>query len=94
LSRNGITDEFDREILELFDKTTVKNIDLSKNCMKRLGSQIGKKLREGPSHLMWLDLTQNEFDCDVKITADIIMGLKRQANLYHIGLSATRAQLD
>ena len=62
--------------------------------MKRLGAQIGKKLREGPTHLMWIDLTQNEFDCDAKVTADIIMGLKRQPNLFHIGLSANRSQLD
>ena len=48
LSHNGINDDMDREILELFDKQQIKNIDLSNNNMDRLGAQIGKKLKEGP----------------------------------------------
>ena len=37
LSNNGITDEFDREILALFDNTKIKAIDLSFNNLKTLG---------------------------------------------------------
>jgi len=37
LSNNGITDEFDREILALFEMTKIKAIDLSFNNLKALG---------------------------------------------------------
>ena len=42
----------------------VKSINLSRNYMKRLGAEIGKKMRDNPAvtHIKWIDLTQNDFD--------------------------------
>jgi Leucine-rich repeat (LRR) protein len=37
LSNNGITDDFDKEILAIFDLHKIKAIDLSFNHMKALG---------------------------------------------------------
>ena len=77
LRDNGITDDYDKEILALFDVTKIRSIDLSKNCIKKLALQIGKKLRDEIFHIQWLDLTQNEFDTDVIAHAAIIQGLKK-----------------
>jgi hypothetical protein len=46
LRNNGITDEYDREVLELFSIVKIKCIDLSKNNMSKLGGMIGKKLKD------------------------------------------------
>ena len=62
LSNNGITDEFDKEILEIFDITRIRAINLSRNNMRRLGLEIGKKLRDFVNHVQWLDVTMNDFD--------------------------------
>jgi len=62
LSNNGITDDFDKEILALFDLTKIKAINLSFNNMKALALQIGKKMRDEVSHITWLDMTMNDFD--------------------------------
>jgi hypothetical protein len=62
LSNNGITDDFDKEVLALFDQTKIKAIDLSFNRMKALGMQIGKKLRDEVLHISWIDVTMNDFD--------------------------------
>ena len=62
LSNNGITDDFDKEILALFDITKIKCIDLSFNHLKALGMQIAKKLRDEVTHIQWLDMTMNDFD--------------------------------
>ena len=64
LSNNGITDEFDKEILEIFDMQKIKAINLSRNNMRRLGLDIGKKLRDYVFHVQWLDVTMNDFDQD------------------------------
>jgi len=62
LSNNGLTDDCEREILALFDFPKVKSIDLSQNSLKKVPVAIGKKLRDEIIHIMWLDLTQNDFD--------------------------------
>jgi len=64
LSNNAITDEFDKEVLALFDLSKIKAIDLSFNNMKALGMQIAKKLRDEVVHITWLDMTMNDFDRD------------------------------
>ena len=87
LSNNGLTDDCEREILALFDFPKVKSIDLSQNSLKKLPSAIGKKLRDEIVHIMWLDLTQNDFDTDVAAHALIISGLKKQKDLIHVGLT-------
>jgi hypothetical protein len=48
---------------------------------------IGKKLRDEVSHIIWLDLTQNEFDSDIAAHGIIIAGLKKQKDLIHVGLT-------
>ena len=62
LSNNGITDEFDKEVLELFNLPKIKAINLSFNQMKNLGLQIGKKMRDEVTHINWIDMTMNDFD--------------------------------
>lgn len=57
LRNNGLTDDYEREILALFDYQKVRSIDLSQNCLKKVPAAIGKKLRDEVSHIMWLDLT-------------------------------------
>ena len=64
LSNNGITDDFDKEVLELFSLTKIKAINLSFNSMKTLGLQIGKKMRDEVTHINWIDMTMNDFDND------------------------------
>jgi len=55
--------------------------------MKKLGMDIGKKLKDECSHVTWIDLTQNDFDYDLATVAMIINGLKKQKDLIYIGLS-------
>lgn len=57
LRDNGINDDCDREILEIFNITKIKCIDLSNNNMQKLGGMIGKKLRDECTHIQWIDLT-------------------------------------
>ena len=77
LRDNGITDDYEREILELFSINKIKCIDLSKNNMQKLGGMIGKKLKDECTHIQWLDLTQNDFFSDQVANGAIIQGLKR-----------------
>lgn len=51
LRDNGITDECEREILEIFNINKIKCIDLSKNNMNKLGAMIGKKLKDDCTHI-------------------------------------------
>ena len=78
-SNNGITDDFQAEILAFFDMPKIKAINLSRNYMKKLGMAIGKKLRDDPAvtHIRWIDLTMNDFDNDPATIQTIIMGLKK-----------------
>lgn len=87
LRHNGITDEFDREILEIFSIPKIKCIDLSNNLMCKLGAQIGKKLKDECTHVQWLDLTQNDFYNDNNANSLITQGLKKQTSLIYVGLS-------
>ena len=58
LRDNGINDECEAELLDLFSLTNVKCIDLSKNNIgPKLASQIGKKMKDEVTHLQWIDLT-------------------------------------
>ena len=77
LSNNGITDDFQAEILAFFDMPKIKSIDLSRNYMKKLGSAIGKKMRDEIVHIRWIDLTMNDFDQENLIVQTIIFGLKK-----------------
>jgi len=63
---------------------------LSQNCLKKVPAAIGKKLRDEVSHIIWLDLTQNEFDSDTTAHSIIIAGLKKQRDLIHVGLTTGR----
>ena len=81
------------EILKLFDCVNVKNINLSKNAIsKKMGLAIGKKLRECSGHIQWIDLTQNDFDCDPSTVKTIIGGFKRQISLIHAGVAVKGEQ--
>jgi hypothetical protein len=57
LRDNGITDDHDKEVLSIFDNKSIVKVDLSQNLMKKLGGQIGKKLKDECSHITWIDLT-------------------------------------
>ena len=73
LRDNGIDDDCDREILDIFSITKIKCVDLSSNNMQKLGMAIGKKLRdEGITHIQWLDLTQNLFYNDNQANSALI----------------------
>jgi Leucine-rich repeat (LRR) protein len=87
LRNNRINDEYSNEILSIFDNKSITTIDLSQNFMKKLGMDIGKKLKDECSHVTWIDLTQNDFDYDLATVAMIINGLKKQKDLIYIGLS-------
>ena len=50
-SNNGITDDFQAEILAFFDMPKIKAINLSRNYMKKLGMEIGKTLRDKVNHI-------------------------------------------
>lgn len=77
LRNNGITDEFDREISEILTLPKIKCIDLSGNNMVKLGSIIGRKLKDEVSHIQWIDLTKNDFFADNLTNSVIIQGLKK-----------------
>jgi len=77
LRNNGITDEYDKEILSIFDNKQITNVDLSQNFLKKLALSIGKKLKDECNHITWLDLTQNDFDHDQATVTMIINGLKK-----------------
>ena len=62
--------------------------------MKKLGLEIGKKMKDECSHIQWIDLTQNDFDQDSATVMMIINGLKKQKELLYVGLSAQEIQLD
>ena len=51
LRDNGIDDDCEREVLELFNITKIKCIDLSNNKMQKLGMMIGKKLKDEVTHI-------------------------------------------
>ena len=94
LKNNGITDDYDKEILMIFDNKQITNIDLSQNLIKKLGLAIGKKLKDECNHITWIDLTQNDFDHDQPTIAMIINGLKKQKELIYVGLTAEETQVD
>lgn len=87
LKHNGISDEHDKEILNLMNVTKIKYLDLSCNEMNKLGFAIGKKLRDEAVHFIWLDLTQNDFSTDANANSTIIQGFKKQPNLQYAGLT-------
>ena len=88
LANNNITDDYSAEILSIFDNKAITHVDLSQNLMKKLGMEIGKKLKDECQHVMWIDLTQNDFTMDTPTVNMIINGLKKQKDLIYIGLSA------
>lgn len=51
LRKNGITDDYSKEILDIFSKPKIICVDLSHNAMNKLGLAIGKKLKEECSHI-------------------------------------------
>ena len=51
LRKNGITDEFEKEILDILSIPKIKCIDLSNNNLNKLGGIIGKKLRDECTHI-------------------------------------------
>ena len=88
LRNNQITDDYSTEILSIFDNKSITNVDLSQNLMKKLGNEIGRKLKDECQHIQWIDLTQNDFDNDTATVTMIINGLKKQKDLVYVGLSA------
>lgn len=88
MKNNGINDNHDKEILDIFCNTKITRIDLSCNEMEKLGGLIGRKLRDECTHIAWIDLTQNFFINDVLANASIIAGLKRQKELFYAGVSS------
>lgn len=92
LKDNGINEDCEVEVLELFNITNVKCIDLSKNAIgPRLASMIGKKLKDEVSHIQWLDLTQNEFYHDNASNSLLVQGFKKQLKLIYVGLTISGA---
>ena len=87
LSNNGITDEFDKEVLAIFDLSKIKAINLSFNNLKTLALQIAKKLRDEVFHITWLDMTMNDFDNDTQTVNTLINGLKKQFKMIYVGLT-------
>lgn len=52
LRDNGINEDCEAEVLELFNITTIKCIDLSKNAIgPKLATSIGKKLKDDVTHI-------------------------------------------
>jgi len=64
LKNNGIGDEHEKEVLQIFNIKTIKNLDLSCNNIAKLGQAIGRKIRDETTHFTWIDLTQNDFLLD------------------------------
>lgn len=62
--------------------------------MKKLGLEIGKKLRDDCSHVQWIDLTQNDFDREPQTITAILQGLRKQKELIYVGLSAQESHID
>jgi len=61
LRNNAINDDFEKEILAIFENKKIVAIDLSQNQMSsKLALQIGKTIKDC-SHIQWIDLTQNWF---------------------------------
>ena len=87
LSGNMLTDDYEKEILSIFDNKRIVAIDLSKNLFKKLGMQIGKKLKDECQQVVWFDISQNDFDGDAPTVAMLINGLKKQKELIYVGLS-------
>lgn len=88
LRDNGINEDCEAEVLELFSFTNLKCIDLSKNAIgPKLATSIGKKLKDEVTHIQWLDLTQNEFFSDNGANSLVVQGLKKQTRLLFAGLS-------
>ena len=77
LSRNGLTDDCDKEILDLFSITKLRAINLSFNNLKKLGFHIGKKMRDEITHINWIDMTMNDFDKDSSTVSMLVQGIKR-----------------
>ena len=94
LSNNNITDDFDKEVLALFDMPKIKAIDLSFNKMKALGMAIGKKLRDEITHITWIDVTMNDFDQEVQTVNTIVQGVKKQTKIIYVGLTVQGSQGD
>jgi Ran GTPase-activating protein (RanGAP) involved in mRNA processing and transport len=60
LRNNCINDEFEKEILAIFENKKIVAVDLSHNKIgPKLGNLIGKALKEC-SHIQWIDLNYNE----------------------------------
>lgn len=57
LSNNKMNDDYDKEILDIFNNKKITAINLSKNMFKKLALAIGRKLKEECVHITWLDLT-------------------------------------
>ena len=58
LRNNGINEECEAEVLDIFSIINIKCIDLSKNSIgPRLAALIGKKMKDEISHIQWIDLT-------------------------------------
>jgi len=72
LRNNGITDDLEKEVIDIFRIKGITSIDLSQNKMKKLGGYIGRILKEGDLKLKWLDLTQNYFSEDSNANSLII----------------------
>ena len=94
LSNNGITDDFDKEILALFDIPKIKAINLSFNHLKQLALQIGKKMRDEVFHINWIDLTMNEFDNETQTVNTLVSAMKKQTRMIYIGLTVQGNQGD
>lgn len=66
----------------------VKCVDLSRNNIsEKMATAIGKLLRDGVSHVQWIDLSQNDFFADNQANSVLIQGLKKQSKLLYAGLS-------
>ncbi len=94
LRNNRITDDYETEVLSIFNNKSLVYVDLSQNLMKKLGAEIGKKLRDECNHIQWIDLTQNDFDRDAATVTLILNGLKKQRELIYVGLSAQESHID
>ena len=95
LKNNGISDEHDKEILQLLGVSKIRSLDLSCNEIgPALGQKIGQRMRDEVHHLQWIDLTQNLFLHDNTANTACIAGLRRQKELRHAGLSVAGAQVD
>lgn len=57
-----MNDDYEKEILDLFSNKKITALDLSKNMFKKLGKEIGRKLKDDCIHVTWIDLTQNDFE--------------------------------